>query len=342
MIRKTRKWLIILGIGFAAAACSSTSQPTEDNQELTPISIQLSWVHEYSSAPFHTAVANGHFADQGLEATLVEGGFGEDGFIDPIREVLDGNVDFAMADGSSLIEARANGLPVVAIASLIQRSPDAVISLAENPIVKPEDMLEQRISVASGGATTIFTTLIESQNIDSEQINLVERTSFGIEPLLEGEVDGIYGWIVNEGVSVTEQGYEPVYLLMSDYGIETYTFVMFTTQTMLEERPEVAQGVVDAIRLGLGDVVDDPTLAIEHTLVYNTGLDAQAQLRRLEATIPLFNLPGQPLGGMDKSVWEFTQEILLEQGILEEAIVLEDLYDLSFVDTPTLNSDGDE
>lgn len=322
--------VIITIILISLVACSPTQVATPTPAP-TAVSIQLSWINEYSSSVFHTAVRNGHFAEQNLEATLIEAGFNDAGFIDPIQAVLNGEAEFALSNSASLIEARAAGQPVVAIASVLQRSPLAVISLPEAGITRPEDLAGHTVSVADGGARAVYETLLLTQNIDASTVNTVARTSFGIEPLINGEVDAMVAWIINEGVAVEEAGFDPQFILMSDYGVDTYDFVVFTTETMIAEHPETVRGVVTAVREGAQDVVDNPAQSIENTLTYNSELVQAEQLRRLEATIPLMNVPGHQLGGMDAEVWQFTHDFLVERGILTEPVDVSEVYTLEFL-----------
>lgn len=322
---------IFVIIAAAITGCSTNEAQPQVAAENVAVELQLSWTHEYSAAAFHAAVNNGHFTGQNLDVTLSQGGFNEQGYIDPIAEVLAGNADFAMSDGASLIQARAEGKPVVAIASIMQRSPQAVISLKETGILRPQDLAGHTVSVASGGATTTFNALLNSQNIDSQTITIVERTEFGVDPLVNGQVDALVGWVINEGVAVQEQGFEPQYILLSDYGVDNYNFVLFTTETMIAEQPDVVQRVVNAIRSGLQDIVSDPAASIAHTLTFNTELVEADQLRRLEASIPLINVPGQTLGGMDPGVWQFTYDMMVEQNLVTNSVNLEAVYTLDFV-----------
>ena len=86
-------WIIAI---LMLAACQVDNQQT---QAPIQISVQLSWVHEYSFNPFHNAQHNNHFAAQNLEVTLLEGGFRDAGFINAIDQVVAGNADFGAIDG---------------------------------------------------------------------------------------------------------------------------------------------------------------------------------------------------------------------------------------------------
>jgi NitT/TauT family transport system substrate-binding protein len=312
-------------------SCSATNPESDPTRVMVPVNIQLSWIHEYSSSAFHTAVRNNHFAEQGIDVTLSEGGFNDQGYIDPVQEVISGNADFAMSDGVSLIQARAAGLPVVGIAAVLQRSPLVVISLPETGITTPQDLVGHTVGVASGGATILFNNFLQLQDIDANLVNIVPRTSFGIDPLVNGEVDALVGWIINEGVTAQEQGLHPQFMLLSDYGIATYDFVLFTTETVINDKPEVVRGVIAAFHGGLQDMIGDPEKAIEHTLTFNSELSRDEQLRRLQATVPLINLPGQSLGKMDRNFWEFTHNFLLEYSIIDQPIDIDEVYTIEFI-----------
>jgi len=335
---KKHKYLISVFVVFIflLVACGNET-PTAENQsqntieDLTSISIQLSWVHEYSVAPFHNGVEHGDFAENGLDVTLVEGGFNEDGFIDPIEQVVNGEFEFGMSDTSNIITARSQGKPVVAIMTVLQRSPFALLSLEENNIQRPEDLVGKTVSINDGGARQVYESLLTMLDIDSEQINTQSRTDFGVDPLLNGDVDVMGGWIINEGVSIEEAGQSYNAILMSDYAVDSYSFVVFTSEEYLENNRETVQTMVTALTDAMQDVIDDPEQAIEYTLIYNDELDKDAQLRRLNATIPLMNVPNIPLGMMDAEVWEIAHQILLDNNVIEEPIELESAFTTEFI-----------
>lgn len=301
-------------------------------QDSTEITYQLSWVHEYSAAPFYLAEANGHFADAGLKVNLRAGGFQEGKFVDGLAAVLDGSAQFGALDGSTLLQARAEGKPVVAIATITQRSPFSLISLADDHILTPQDLVGKTVAITDGGARMVYDTLLLSQGIDLSTVNTIPRETFGIDPLVNGEVDVLGGWIINEGVQLEEAGLEANFMLMSDYAVDTYDFVIFTTEEMIATNPDIVESFLTALTLGLRDLIDDPQRAAELALTYNGDLDEDEQLHRVLAMIPLINIPGNDPGVMDPVVWDITHQMLLDFNILSEPIDLDSAYDVSFLD----------
>jgi NitT/TauT family transport system substrate-binding protein len=313
------------------AGCGSA--PTATTEPPTSLSVQLAWIHEYSSAFFYAAELNGHFAEQNLQATLEPGGFVDGVYIEPIDQVVSGEFDFGTASASSLLQARADGKPVVAIASIYQRSPSAIISLADSGINQPQDLIGKTVSAAEGGAQNLLRTMLISQNIDPEQVNIVPRQDFGIDPLIDGEVDALVGWIINEGVLVREAGAEPSFMLLSDYGILDYNTLIFTTEDTITQRPQVVERFLRAIFAGLDDMIADPEQAAEYTLRYNDQLTLEGQISRVQASVPLIQPANADLGMMDVESWNSIYTVFREADILTAEVDLATVYNMTFLNT---------
>jgi NitT/TauT family transport system substrate-binding protein len=213
---------LLIVAAMVMGACGTGAPSATTAAPKTPVSIQLAWTHEYSSASFYAAEKNGHFAAQNLDVRLEAGGFGASGYIEPIAQVVSGTVDFGVTGAAGIIQARAEGKPVVAIATILQRSPLAIFSLAKSGIHRPQDLVGRRVAVADGGAAQLYNTLLKSQHIDPATVKTVPRTSFGIDPLAKGEVDAMVAWVINEGVQLDEAGLKTNVMLLSDYGVDSY------------------------------------------------------------------------------------------------------------------------
>lgn len=319
-------------VSIILVACGTTdSDITPSVSELTDVTFQMNWIHEYSVAPLHSAVNEGFFANEGLDVTLATGGFDDEGaYIDPFTQVLNGEAMFGLASTSQIIQARDAGSPVVAIMTLMQRSPSVLLSLSETGVQRPQDL--EGLTIMMGDDNLTINLLLETQGIDPESINFVERTSFGIEPLLNGETDVMSAWIINEGVAVTESGNTPNYIVMSDYGIDAYSVVVFTSEDVINNNPDIVQSFVNAVTNGINFAIANPAEAIEHTLSFNAELDEDAQLRRLNAMIPLLNVPGINAGVMRNETWEFNANLLRDNDLISDDFNIDSTYSTRFTD----------
>ena len=68
-------------------------------------------------------------------------------------------------------------------------------------------------------------------------------------------------WVINEGVQLDEAGLKTNVMLMSDYGVDSYELVLFTTEKMIAEHPDTAKHLVQAIVQGMQDVISNPEQA---------------------------------------------------------------------------------
>lgn len=322
--------LVLLCVLPTLAGCAAGSRNVQATSA-TPVSVQLSWTHEYSSAGFYAAEKNGHFARAGLDVRLREGGFGPDGYIEPLDQVLGGAHDFGLASASSILMARAAGKPVVAIGAVYQRSPLALISLPERRIGRVQDLVGKRVLVADGGARQSLDALLLAQQIDPSQLTILPRTSYGVEPLVSGQADALVAWTINEGVELRAAGLKPRFLMFSDFGVDTYDMLVFTTEQTIQRRPELVRRFMRALLDGLADVIADPAGAAGDVLAYGPKLQPEAQSRRLHASLPLIRPAGQPLGMMDGQIWQETADMLLRAGALPRAVDVQQAYTLQFV-----------
>ena len=325
--RQTHFIIFILVAALALAACREAPAPAT----LEPVSLQLSWVYEYSSAPLISAKENGRFAEQGLDVTLVPGGFGENGYIEPISQVVDGEAAFGTASAPGILQARAEGKPIVAVMTILQRNPDSLISLASSGIEHPKDLVGKTVAVQAGGAMAAYHGFLAMQGIDPADVNTIERQSFGIDPLINGQADVLYGWLINEAVLVEEAGEQAHVILLSDYVIDVYAFTIFTTEDILNNRPDLVRAMMRGLIAGMQDVVSDPSAAIDQVLAYDESLNREQQQRRLDAMIPLMNPASSELGMMSPDSWELSYQLLMDEGLLTAEIDPADAYTMDFL-----------
>ncbi|KPL80633.1 ABC transporter substrate-binding protein [Herpetosiphon geysericola] len=326
-----RRWSIVSLLLVVVAGCGGL-HATPTTVPLDTVTMQLNWVNDFSSAGFFAAEKNGHFADQQIQATLREGGFDANGYIDGTERVSSGDADFGVASADRILQARAEGKPVVGIAALTQNSPLAVLSLPNTNIRTPQDLIGKRVLVSEGGATQLYTALLASQQIDLAQAPPIARTDAGIDQLIAGEIDALVAWNVNEAIALSELGYPPSIMRFSDYGINSYELVVITTEQMVTEKPELVSRFLKAIMQGWQDVIRTPSQAVDYVKDYAPTVDRHGQMQRLSVFIELVQPGSTPLGTMTAERWAFTQQLLQTQGILKTPIDLDRAYSTRFLD----------
>ncbi len=327
----------LLSIVVIATGCGADEPEANTTKPLTQTSVQLAWVHNIEFIGFYGATDQGYYTQENLEVTVLNGGFDENGaYIDPVEVVVNGSADFGVAGADILLQAREQGQPVVGVASIYQRSPIVLISLKEKNIVSPQDLLGKRVLLAPA-ATTVdvaYNALLASKNLARTDINEIPRTDFTVNPLFNGEADVLPGFITNEAVQAQLRD-DISLILMSDYDIDIYSNVIFTTEDMIQNKPDLVRAFVQATIQGMQWAANNPENAAQHVInTYGEGMPQDVkdvQLPGMQASLPLFNPAGNQPGTMTASAWEKTHQILLDQGILEDSLDIDGAYTLSFL-----------
>src|SRR5262245_35628367 len=115
---------LLLAVGMLTS-CAGNPAPTA-TPATTKVSIQLGWTYDFTTAQFYTAQKMGRYAAQNLDVDLQQGGFVNGKYVDGVEEVVSGKSDFGLTSDLSIMQARAKGQPLVAIAAMTQRSPEAI------------------------------------------------------------------------------------------------------------------------------------------------------------------------------------------------------------------------
>ena len=333
-------WLMALFV--LLAGCGTAATPTVvPTPAPVDTSIQLSWFHSIEFAGIYEIKRQNYGAQSGLNLRIDGGGFDSAGaYIDPVAQVVGGKADFGVAGADVLLRARAAGKPVVAIAAIYQRSPVGLISLKESNITKPDDLAGKKIGIAPPGTTVYisYRALLNEKNIDPATITEVpEAPETSVPDLLNKKIDVLHTFITHEAIQAKAQRDDINVMVLSDYGIDLYSNVVFTTEKMIAEKPAVVAGLVKALTQGLQWSVDNPKDAAAY-VVQEYGAFIPPPLQPLQeagmlASVPLIKPAGSQPGMMNPKVWEATHQTLLDQKLIEAPVDLTKAYDLTFVST---------
>lgn len=321
---------IIVVISFSLAACSTAddSAQTGSSGDVDAVTLQFDWIHTVEYSPFYVADSNGYFSDNNLEIAYSL----PDGESNSIERLINGDVDFAITGSDSLFLAREQGEDIVAIANIYQLLPVGFMSLAEDNIVVPEDLLGQTVMISLNRTPEYaFRAMLSSVGLDISEINIVPRNVFTEEPLLNGEVDASDVFVTNQPVQMRREGIEINLIMPLDYGVEMYVNTVVTTREMIDENPDLVARFVDAMVQGIQSSVEDAEQATQLTLEINPDLDYDSELESMQTSLPLLLPAGSEPGEMNPETWQYVHDMLLNQGILTESQDVEAAYDMSFL-----------
>lgn len=258
-----------LGLGVMAAG----SGPLRA-QGIEKVTHQLGWIKSIQFGGHFAAIHNGYFEEEGIEAEFLTGG---PNAIGTDVAIATGKATTSDTDVPGTVRSRASGMPIKAIAAIMQRAPGAIMSLAESPLKTVADFEGKTIALPTGLQPQI-TSLMASAGVDPASVTFVP---VGTDPgmLAAGQVDGYYGWATNQGVMLMTRGVDIHIAYMNDLGLPGYAGVITATDETIAERGDVLTKWLKAEIRGWQWHLDHPEEMAE--LMVSTygqrGLDLEAQ-----------------------------------------------------------------
>lgn len=308
--------LLTLLATVALVGCGERDETVEPEQA-TDVELLLDFFPNADHVPIYAAQANGRFEARGLDVEIRPPADPAA----PIKEVAAGRVDLAISYEPEVMRARDEGLPVVAVAALVQAPLTSIISLPEADVARPADLQGKRVGTAGIDYQTAFLeTVLEEAGVDPAT---VEQQDVGFDltgALLAGRVDAVLGAFWNyEGTQLRLRGRQPDVIRMEQAGIPPYDeLVLVANEDALAEDPALVRAFVAAVADGTADLRRDQAAGLQALLEANPDLDPELQRAAVEVTMPLFDPPaGEPYGWLEPAKWQAFGAFLAERGVLE-------------------------
>jgi NitT/TauT family transport system substrate-binding protein len=246
----------LIGVGLAAGPIALV---TPANAQ-TKLKLVLNWKYQGPQGMFFLADDRGYFKAEGLEVTLDQGNGSGAG----VPLVANGTYDAAFGDINALIELAAkkpDDAPI-AVYVMFNQPPFAVAVKADSPIKSPKDFVGKTLGgAANDGALKLFPALCKLAKIDCSKVNITNmQPNLREQMLMQGQVDGVFGYVNTIRFSAKLMGVEEKqlrYINYGDYGMDLYSNGIIVSKKLVKEKPEAVRGLVRAINKGLQDSLRD-------------------------------------------------------------------------------------
>ena len=210
------------------------------------VTFGTNWLAQAEHGGFYQAVADGTFAECGLEVTIMPGGPQVSGR--PM--LLAGKIDFYM--GGNLLQAFdavQQNIPLKIVAASFQKDPQVLMSHPGQGLDKFEDLknAEQYI-LGDEGAQSFFQWMITEYGFDPAK--RVPYT-FNPAPFIANPKSIQQGYATSEPYAVEKEGgFKPNVFLLADHGFDTYASTIEVMQETIDKRPEVVKCFVEGSAKG--------------------------------------------------------------------------------------------
>jgi NitT/TauT family transport system substrate-binding protein len=314
----------LLACAVGACTVGSTASPAA----ATALTVGLGYIPSVQFAPFYLAQQKGYYRDAGLTVTFQNK-------IDPdlVTLVGQGAVDVGLADGTSVIPAVSQGIPIRYVATVYRAFPSIVFAKQSSGIKTAADLKGRKIGIPGryGSSWIMLQALLQSAKLSTSDVQIVEYPDFGqAAAVKQGAVDAATGFINNEPVQLSLSG-EQVVVLRVDQAVPLPGPGLITgTGTLTAKRAAVA-GFVAATLKAMREIEATPDAGLDAsiTAVPELGNDRTTQQAILAATIDAWKGGGTAadFGAIDRAGWTTSVTFMTALGLVPNAVTVDQLVD---------------
>lgn len=321
----------LLALALGLAACSGGPTPSPDASATGPlrqVKLLLGFRPDVQFAPFYVAQQEGYFADEGLEVTIEH----RDG-PDVIRLVADGQAEFGVADATDVMISRTAGIPIRYVSTLYASFPVALIGSPDVVPAYPGELAGLRIGTPGryGSSWAALLAMLDAGGLTPDDVTIREYPAFNqVEGLLNGDVDLITGFRVNEPLRLQAQSFD-VKLLTIDQVAPLPGPGLVVGDELLGSDREMVIGFARAvwraqdavagdIDLGLADAINEVPAIAEDPETARAVLSATADLWK--------DASGEVLLGIDEEVWASGYRSMADLALIDGSVPVSEMYDL--------------
>lgn len=315
-----------------APSLPGSSAPATPAGSPVALTVGLGYIPSVQFAQFYLADQAGYYRDAGLQVQLQNK-------IDPdlITLVGQGAIDIGSGDGTSVIPAVSQGIPVVYTATIYGTFPAVVVAKASSGIKTAADLKGKKIGIPGkyGTSWIQLQALLKSANLTEADVEIVPYPDFGqATALQQGVVDAATGFANNEPVVLQRAG-----IPTTELRVDNITPLpgpgLVTGRATLASKHDALAGFTAATLRAMTEIAADPQKGLDATFAAVPDLAQDKELQRaiLDATIATWKntRTNAPYGAIDHAGWQQSLDFMGTLGLVPNPVTVDQLVDDSLL-----------
>jgi len=322
--RSTRRTLVVAG----CVACLPLAAQAQALQEVTYLLPAPGTLPAFG--PWMLAQAKGYYKAEGLDVKFVTGRGG----VDVAKQIGAGNAVIGGAIGDTPIIARAQGIPVKAVAVLGAGSLMQLVSHKDEHIESPRELKGKTVTVISYTDTTYYALLgmLSKVGLTKDDVNIQAAGPAGVWQQFAAKkavaMAGTPDWMVN-----AEEAGAVVDVLPSHVYFKSMAQAILAADETIDKNPQLIQKLVRATLKGMKDIMANPRAA---AMAYVAHVPAhkgkEASIEKMFQAYKWYVYAGQRVPGqMDVERLADLQKFYVTNGVVPKAVPVAELYTNQFV-----------
>ncbi len=331
MLRKFEWALLLFVVTFLSSGCAPVQQTSAPGAH-DAVALGVGYVPNVQFAPLYVGVAQGFFADAGIDLTLAYG-FEND----YLTLVGTGENDFMIASGDQVILGRAQGLPVRYVYNWYSHYPVVLFAKSDAGISTPADMAGKRIGLPGtyGANYVALRALLEAANLTEQDIQLESIGFTQAAAVSQGTVDAAVDYAVNGPVVLAQAGIATTVITLDDV-LTMPANGLVTNEEVIAQKPDLVARLARALSRSIEWTLanTDEAFAIALQSVPEAGGANEAANRAVfDASLPYWApAPDRTPGSTLSAEWESAAAFMQRTGLAGDLVPAEDLFTNQFAE----------
>ena len=257
--------ILMLVLTLVLSACGGTSDENSPSGGKKKVTIMLDWLPNTNHTGLYVAQSKGYFAEEGLEVEIVT-----PGETSANELVGAGKAPFGISSQEYVTQARAQGVPIVSIAAILQHNTSGFAAPKGKKIRSPKDFVGKTYG---GWGTPIenafIQTVLELDGVKTDnvedKVRIVNIGQADFFTAVKRDIDFswiYYGWTGIEA-ELRKVPLDVIYLKDLDPVLDFYTPTIITNEEMIRKDPDTIKKFLKAVKKGYEFAIDHPEEAAD-------------------------------------------------------------------------------
>lgn len=325
MRRAVRLLPLLLAMALASAACGQA--PAQAPQPVKRVTLMLDWTPNTNHGGIYLAQAKGWYRAAGLDVRIIQPG--DSGSLQPLAT---GQADFAVSVAEEVLPARAQGLPVVSIGTVIQHNTSSLLALKSSGITRPRDLAGKTYG-GYGGALerALVSELVRCDGGDPTAVKFVEvgNSDYRIG-LTKRQYDFV--WIFEGWDRIRLEQIDKLPVATIPFAAHTncipdwYTPLIASNERLLRDDPDTARKFMAATARGYREAMAHPDQAGDALLKAAPELDRRLVTLSARYLATRYAEDPQQWGRQEQATWQRFGDFLVGAGLVSKKVDVAKAY----------------
>src|SRR5690625_420795 len=296
------KLILFLLISIVLIACGSKQTEKQEEQvngegQQKTVSLFLDWTPNTNHTGVYVAKEKGYYEELGIDVEVLL-----PGEVSTEQLVATNRGEFGISFQSHVTQARAENLPIVSVAAIIQHNTSGYASPIEKGIESPKDFAG-KVYGAYGSMLeeAMIDLVMKRDKADVEDVDIVQLGNSDFFVATKKEVDFVSVFYAWTGIEAEIRDVELNFIETTEFApeLDTYDPVIITSEKLIEEDPDTVKAFIEATAKGYEFAIENPTEAAEILIDAEPDLDPELVKRSQEWLSPRYKDDAEKWGVQD-------------------------------------------